>query len=86
MEGLALSENGIPSYDALPLREGDPFRSAWGLYGYEDQLGTLNRLTDERVAAAAKGEIKTGARYVTRLMNKPHPADSESELKPGANV
>lgn len=57
-----LNENGIPSFDDLPLREGDPHHSAWGLYGPRDELGTLNRLTDARVAAAARGEIRTGAR------------------------
>jgi hypothetical protein len=36
--------------------------AAWGLYGPKDELGALNRLTDERVAAAAKEEIKTGVR------------------------
>lgn len=61
---LKLNENGIPSFDSLPLREGDPHHSAWGLYGEKDELGTLNRLTDERVAAAAKNEIKKGIRYV----------------------
>lgn len=59
-----LNENGIPSFDDLPLREGDPHHSAWGLYGDKDELGTLNRLTDERVAAAAKNEIQKGIRYV----------------------
>lgn len=60
-----LNENGIPSFDDLPLREGDPHHSAWGLYGDNDELGTLNRLTDERVAAAAKNEIQKGTRYVS---------------------
>ncbi|KAF3770990.1 hypothetical protein M406DRAFT_245045 [Cryphonectria parasitica EP155] len=59
-----LNENGIPSFDSLPLREGDPPHSAWGLYGDHDELGTLNRLTDERVAAAAKVEIQKGTRIV----------------------
>lgn len=57
-----LNENGIPSFDSLPLRKGDPPYSAWGLYGDDDELGTLNRLTDERVLAAAQSEIRTGAR------------------------
>ncbi|GKT84672.1 hypothetical protein Ct61P_02522 [Colletotrichum tofieldiae] len=57
-----LNENGIPPFDALPLGKGNPRFSAWGLYGDKDELGTLNRLTDERVAAAARNEIKTGAR------------------------
>ncbi|KAK8161060.1 hypothetical protein BKA80DRAFT_332886 [Phyllosticta citrichinensis] len=48
-------------FSALPLREGDPHHSAWGLYGEDDQLGFLNRLTDDVVLAAA-GEIKSGVR------------------------
>lgn len=68
-----LNENGIPSYDSLPLRKGDPHHSAWGLYGDDDQLGTLNRLTDERVAAAAKSEIQKGIRYVYHTRDSPVP-------------
>ncbi|KAI1466298.1 uncharacterized protein F4812DRAFT_460571 [Daldinia caldariorum] len=60
--GFKLNENGIPNFEDLPLRKTDPHYSAWGLYGDKDELGTLNRLTDELVAAAAKGEIKTGHR------------------------
>jgi len=56
-----LNENGIPPYEALPLRPDDPFVAAWGLYGNDDELGTLNRLTPERVVAAAR-EIRTGNR------------------------
>ncbi|KXJ90656.1 hypothetical protein Micbo1qcDRAFT_184043 [Microdochium bolleyi] len=57
----SLNENGIPPYEALPLRKSDPFVAAWGLYGDNDELGTLNRLTPERVVAAAK-EIRSGSR------------------------
>ncbi|KAK6951828.1 hypothetical protein Daesc_006353 [Daldinia eschscholtzii] len=60
--GFKLNENGIPNFEDLPLRKTDPHYSAWGLYGDKDELGTLNRLTDERVAAAARNEIKTGHR------------------------
>ncbi|KAI1798958.1 hypothetical protein F4811DRAFT_565980 [Daldinia bambusicola] len=60
--GFKLNENRIPNFEDLPLRKTDPHYSAWGLYGGKDELGTLNRLTDERVAAAAKSEIKTGHR------------------------
>ncbi|KAI0540165.1 hypothetical protein GGR58DRAFT_173732 [Xylaria digitata] len=60
--GFKLNANGVPDFDALPLREGDPRRAAWGLYGDTDELGFLNRLTDERVAAAAREEIKSGKR------------------------
>lgn len=59
---IVLNENGIPPFENLPLRKGDPPYSAWGLYGDNDELGTLNRQTDEIIAAAAKSEIKTGKR------------------------
>jgi hypothetical protein len=62
--GIELNENGIPPFSALPLRKTDPHHSAWGLYGDGDELGTLNRLTDERVAAAARDEIRCGERSV----------------------
>ena len=62
---MTLNENGIPPFESLPLRKGDPHLSAWGLYGDKDGLGTLNRLTNERVVAAARSELKTGARYVS---------------------
>ena len=61
--GIKTNANGVPDFEDLPLRKGDPPYSAWGLYGDTDELGTLNRLTDERVAAAAKSEIRTGQRY-----------------------
>jgi len=60
---ISLNENGIPPFESLPLRQGDPIFSAWGLYGEKDELGTLNRLTDRRVASAARSEIRKGTRY-----------------------
>jgi hypothetical protein len=63
MSDYKLNENGIPRFEDLPLQKDAPIHSAWGLYGEKDELGTLNRLTDERVAAAAKNEIRTGVRY-----------------------
>ncbi|MDP9373942.1 MAG: cyclase family protein [Chloroflexota bacterium] len=47
-------ERLLPGFDQLPLRPGDPPRSAWGLWGEGDEAGTLNLLTPERVAAAAR--------------------------------
>jgi hypothetical protein len=67
VSGFKLNANGIPDFSDLPLRKGDPHHSAWGLYGEKDELGMLNRLTDERVAAAAQSEIKTGQRYNIRF-------------------
>ncbi|KAL7625141.1 hypothetical protein AAE478_004355 [Parahypoxylon ruwenzoriense] len=77
VSGFKLNENGIPDFEDLPLRKGDPPYSAWGLYGDKDELGTLNRLTDERVAAAAKSEIRTGHRI---SLNWPLDAQSETSF------
>jgi hypothetical protein len=51
----------LPSFGDLPLRPDDPPYSAWGLYGEDDNLGFLNRLTSDVVLEAAK-EIRTGQR------------------------
>jgi hypothetical protein len=48
-----------PSFHALPLRKGDPKASAWGLWGDDDELGTLNLLTPSVVKSAA-AEVVTG--------------------------
>ena len=50
---------GRPSFDDLPLNEGDPTASAWGLWGPDDQLGTLNLLTPNTIRDAAT-EIQVG--------------------------
>jgi hypothetical protein len=52
----------LPPLSSLPLRPGDPPRSAWGRWGKDDQLGTLNYLTVELVQKTIRGEIKTGHR------------------------
>ena len=44
----------LPSYEELSAREDAPRGSAWGLFGADDQLGTINFLTPEWVAAAAR--------------------------------
>jgi kynurenine formamidase len=48
-----------PSYAELCQRTDAPPGSAWGLWGPDDELGTLNRLTPERTVAAAR-LIQTG--------------------------
>ena len=58
---MTSQSKGRPDFDSLPLHSGDPPFSAWGLYGDEDELGTLNLLTDLVVREAAK-EIWTGQR------------------------
>jgi kynurenine formamidase len=44
----------LPSYAELPATPGAPPKSSWGLWGEDDELGCLNLLTPERVAAAAQ--------------------------------
>jgi hypothetical protein len=44
----------LPIFDDLPIRPGHPPHSAWGVFGDDDQIGTLNLLTQERIAAAAR--------------------------------
>jgi len=51
--------NPLPSYDELPVRDGAPPGSSWGVWGDHDVFGTLNLLTPERVLAAARS-IRTG--------------------------
>ncbi|NJP92501.1 cyclase family protein [Nonomuraea sp. FMUSA5-5] len=51
----------LPDYDDLPPAP-DGGRSAWGLFGEQDQLGLVNLLTPERVAAAAK-LVRKGASF-----------------------
>ncbi|QKX59316.1 uncharacterized protein TRUGW13939_06448 [Talaromyces rugulosus] len=59
----------LPRFDELPLHDGDPPNSAWGLWGDgpESSLGSLNYLTDELVQRAIKEEVKTGERVGLNL-------------------
>jgi len=44
----------LPDFAELPIKPDYPPHSAWGVFGDDDQIGTLNLLTPERVAAAAR--------------------------------
>ena len=46
--------NALPSFDELPIKPDYPPHSAWGVFGDDDQIGTLNLLTPDCVAAAAR--------------------------------
>jgi hypothetical protein len=48
-------------FDSLPLDSNGPRGNAWGRFGPNDELGTLNYLTPQVVVEAAK-EIQTGVR------------------------
>src|SRR5580700_1380119 len=48
-------------------------RHSWGVFGPDDELGTLNRLSDELVVRAA-GEVCTGERFGLNLeLQEPDP-------------
>ena len=63
----------LPSYRELPVKPGAPAGSSWGLFGDDDQLGTLNLLTPERVAAAAR-LVRKGTVFPLNLrIDEPNP-------------
>ncbi len=45
----------LPRYRDLPTDRTPPDRSAWGLFGDDDEVGTINLLTPEKVQKAAAG-------------------------------
>ncbi|MPY92489.1 MAG: cyclase family protein [Acidimicrobiia bacterium] len=49
----------LPAFDDLPLLADLGLRHAWGVFGEDDVLGTVNLLTAERVAEAA-ALVRTG--------------------------
>lgn len=63
--GSIQSEPKRPAFNQLPCRSCDPKYSAWGLWGANDELGTLNLLTPAIVKDAAK-EIITGEQITLR--------------------
>src|SRR5215475_4626068 len=63
----------LPSYDELPVRPEAPQGAAWGVFGDDDEVGTINLLTPERVRAAA-GSIRSGKVFPLNLpINIPDP-------------
>ncbi len=63
----------LPSFDELPVKPGAPPHSAWGLFGDDDQIGTLNLLTPERVAAAAQLARRGEVFALNWELELPHP-------------
>ena len=63
----------LPDFDELPINLNNPPRSAWGVFGEDDEIGTLNLLTPECVAAAAR-LVKTGEVFSMNWeLEQPHP-------------
>jgi kynurenine formamidase len=52
----------LPDYDDLPRNEKLGMNYSWGIWGEDDDLGTINLLTAERVNAAS-AEIRNGRMF-----------------------
>jgi kynurenine formamidase len=62
-----MSDSGnLPDFKELPVTPGAPPNSAWGLWGADDQIGTLNLLTNERTLGAV-AEVRRGAVFNLNL-------------------
>lgn len=69
----AASGPRLPSYRDLPVRAGAPQGAAWGVFGDDDEVGTINLQTPDRVVAAASS-IKSGKVFALNLpINIPDP-------------
>jgi kynurenine formamidase len=63
----------LPAYDDLPVRAGAPAGAAWGVFGDDDQVGTVNLLTPDRVKQAS-AFIRSGRVFALNLpINIPDP-------------
>lgn len=63
----------LPSYSELPVRAGAPPGAAWGVFGDDDEVGTINLLTPERVVDAVSS-IRSGKVFALNLpINIPDP-------------
>jgi kynurenine formamidase len=63
----------LPRYDDLPHNQTLNMHNSWGVFGQQDQLGTLNLLTPERVVRTLH-EVRRGERFnLTVPLNVPSP-------------
>jgi len=69
------SDSKLPSWKELPFKKGEPVGSAWGLWGDDDEKGTLNLITPERRTAAAKLVTKGKSFGLSLPLNR-QPSDS----------
>lgn len=63
----------LPSFAQLPVDPSYPDGSAWGVFGADDEVGTVNLLTPERVLRAA-GLVRNGKVFSLNWeLDKPDP-------------
>ena len=61
-----MDPDALPTYAQLRARRDAPPGSTWGLFGADDQIGTLNLLRANSLTAAA-AEVRTGTAYALDL-------------------
>jgi kynurenine formamidase len=70
---MTQTEIRLPSYKELPAVAGNPPKTAWGLFGPDDNVGMFNLQTPERVVAAAR-LVKSGRVFPMNWeQEKPNP-------------
>jgi kynurenine formamidase len=68
-----VSDPQIPNYAQLLQREDAPAGSAWGIFGADDRIGTLNFIGHEQVISAVK-TVRTGRVFPLNLtLDVPNP-------------
>jgi kynurenine formamidase len=73
VSGAVAPSPKLPRYSELPVRAGAPKGAAWGVFGDDDEVGTINLLTPDRVVAAASS-IRSGKVFALNLpINIPDP-------------
>lgn len=60
----------LPTYDQLPIDPKYPPHTAWGIWGEEDNYGTINLLTEERVTAV-NISLSFQVLIILRTFNRP---------------
>ncbi|CAO3588971.1 unnamed protein product [Absidia cylindrospora] len=63
----------LPTYDQLPIDPKYPDKTAWGVWGEEDNLGTLNNITPEITVNATRYAKKGRAFPLNWDLEKPSP-------------
>ena len=80
-----MNERRHVPYQDLPKTPDGKARMGWGVFGERDEVGTVNWLTPERVAAAAEEEVRTGKCISVNLpLNEPRPGIGGGSLERGA--
>jgi hypothetical protein len=69
----AVMTGDIPRFDELPLIEKLGLRHSWDVFGRSDDVGTINHLTPERVAAAASLVRQGDVFDLTWPIDEPNP-------------